>query len=75
MRIDSVRELKQQLTTELLAPLVEEVVARRSLHVAAQPVTKAAGLHRTIALGVTASGKQEYRLAVRVARAGRTVAV
>ncbi len=68
MQLDSVRELKAALTSSILAPLAESVTTRRLLNVAAQPVTAAAGMHRTIALGVVKAGKQDYKLAVRLQR-------
>lgn len=68
MRLDSVRELKSALTSTLLGPLATSVTARRALNVAAQPLAEAAGLHRTVALGITKAGKGDFRLAVRVQR-------
>ena len=68
MRLDSVRELKASLTGTLLAPLATAAVASRSLNIATQRVSAAAGLHRTIALGVAPRARNDFRLAVRVQR-------
>lgn len=68
MQLDSVRELKAALTSSLLAPLAQSVPARRLLNVAAQPVSAAAGMHRTIGLGIVKTGKEDYKLAVRLQR-------
>jgi hypothetical protein len=68
MHLDSVRELKAALNSSILAPLAESVTTRRLLNVAAQPVSAAAGIHRTIALGVVKADKQDYKLAVRLQR-------
>jgi hypothetical protein len=70
MQLDSVRELKAALTRSVLTPLATPVTARRLLNVAAQPVAEAAGMHRTIALGIVKTGKHDYRMAVRVQRRG-----
>ena len=68
MKLDSVHELKAALTSSVLAPLARSVTARRLLNVAAQPVAGTAGMHRTIALGIVKTGKENYRLAVRLQR-------
>jgi hypothetical protein len=67
MRIDSVRELKAALTRMVLEPLSSDRVAR-SFGVAAQPLSEAAGHHRTVALGVARKGPGDFRLAVRLQR-------
>ncbi|MBI4589924.1 MAG: hypothetical protein HY725_13900 [Candidatus Rokubacteria bacterium] len=68
MQLDSVRELKAALAKSVLAPLAQSATTRRMLNVAAQPVSAVAGTHRTIALGVFKTGKQDYELAVRLQR-------
>lgn len=68
MHLESARELKAQLRSRILAPWTAAAAAPRALNLAAQPVAAAARQHRTIALGIAPSGKQDYRLAVRVQR-------
>ena len=68
MQLDSVRELKAALTSSILVALAQSVTARRLLSVAAQPVSAATGMHRTIAVGIVKTGKKDYRLAVRLQR-------
>lgn len=68
MQLDSVRELKAALAKSVLALMAESVTARRLVNLAAQPLSAAAGKHRTIALGIVKSGKQDYKLAVRLQR-------
>jgi len=68
VQLDSVRELKAALTSSILVALAQSVTARRLLSVAAQPVSAATGMHRTIALGIVKTGKKDYRLAVRLQR-------
>jgi hypothetical protein len=68
MRLDSVRELKASLTGTLLAPMATAAAAPRSLNISTRRVSEAAGLHRTIALGVTPGAGNDFRLAVRVQR-------
>jgi hypothetical protein len=68
VQLDSVRELKAALSSSILAPLAQSATTRRLLNVAAQPLSAAAGMHRTIALGVVKADKQDYKLAVRLQR-------
>ncbi len=68
MRLDSVRELKAALTGTLLAPLATPEAMPRSLNISTRRVSEAAGVHRTIALGVARGARSEFRLAVRVQR-------
>jgi hypothetical protein len=68
MRLDSVRDLKASLTGTLLAPLAMAAAAPRSLNISTRRVSDAAGLHRTIALGVAPGARNDFRLAVRVQR-------
>ncbi len=60
MNLDSVRELKQILSTRLLARVSDRIVA-----LAAKPIEKLGEAPRTMALGIAPSGKG-FRLAIRV---------
>jgi hypothetical protein len=67
MRLESVRELKAALAKAVVGPL-SAAAAPRSFGVAAQPLSEAAGHHRTVALGIARKGPRDFRLAVRLQR-------
>jgi hypothetical protein len=69
MHIDSVRELKAQITQRVLVPTAEKAVAERGIPLAAQRLDPAlAEPHRTLAMGISRRTKRDFRLAVRVQR-------
>lgn len=68
MELDSVRELKIVVSRKILATVARPVAPARILNLAAQPVEATAKQHPTIAIGVAAYGKNDYRLAVRIQR-------
>ncbi len=66
MHIDSVRELKADLIKKHLKPLAASPVKISALGIAARAVADLDAIPRTIALGVSAKGRQDFNLAVRV---------
>lgn len=63
MQLDSVRNLKQSLNQQLIPQLLMGLSAR-----SAAPVERLTEMRASLALGVAPSGRQQYRLAVRVQR-------
>lgn len=67
MQLDSVRQLKALLKTEVIASLATGVAARR-LSVSAQPIRPARATRGGIALGIVRAGRKDFRLGVRLQR-------
>jgi hypothetical protein len=67
MRLESVRELKAALAKTVVDPLSAPALTR-SFGVSAQPMSEAAGHHRTVALGISRKGPNDFKLAVRLQR-------
>lgn len=68
MQLDSVRNLKASVQASVVAPLAVAGAGRRSLALSAQPMGNLAGPRRTVALGISRKGKNDFQLAVRVQR-------
>ncbi len=66
MHIDSVRELKAELIRKHLMPLAASPAKISALGIAARAVADLDAIPRTIALGISAKGRQDFQLAVRV---------
>lgn len=66
MKIDSVRELKQQLLQAHVEPLIEKPVAMAARAMSARPVSAVDAVQRNIALGVSHDPQKGFRLAVRI---------
>jgi hypothetical protein len=66
MKLDSVRELKQDLAASMLAQIETTITARAAFGRAAGPVARTVQPPRTLALGVARKGKKDFQLAVRV---------
>jgi hypothetical protein len=68
MELTSVRELKTLLGETVLAPLSASGGVIRKIGLPAAPLEQAAGPVRTLALGISRAGTNDFRLAVRYQR-------
>ncbi len=70
MKLDSVRGLKQSLQATVIKRLSESDTTRAALGVSAQALSVTGPQAPTIAVGVSARGKDDYALAVRIQKRG-----
>ncbi|EWY39508.1 hypothetical protein N825_05235 [Skermanella stibiiresistens SB22] len=69
MKLASVRELKAEVSAEILAPLLREAREARSFGLAASPMRRAVKRDRGVALGIArGASRDQYKLAVRIQR-------
>jgi hypothetical protein len=69
LKLASVRELKAEVSAEILAPLLREAREARSFGLAASPMRRAVKRDRGVALGIArGASPDQYRLAVRIQR-------
>lgn len=68
MKIESARELKNQLLKAQVQPLVASLQRVSALAIGAADVATVDPVQRTIALGISRKGKGAFRLAVRIQR-------
>lgn len=68
MRLDSVRELKQQVLRRVIAPMLAAAPRALGLAYAASALTATRQTQRLLAVGVSPAGKGQFKLAVRLQR-------
>lgn len=68
MRLESARDLKEEVRSRVLEPLAERFVASRSLAIAARETPASSQRHRFCSIGIAPGPKEHVKLAIRVQR-------
>jgi hypothetical protein len=68
MELASARDLKAELTDQVIRPIVETFAARPPVDTVTQPINQAGGAHKAIALGIVRRSPKDFHLAVRIQR-------